>query len=145
MGVWMAAVLGLTGGLCVEALELYAHIRRTPAWNWHRPIDQGMPAFTVAVLLRVAVGALVAAALTAGHQVSGPLAALALGAAASVAVARLARAVPLTTEPGQRTSRRPSGGHRSRGLATTRPLNVLQAGDVHRRVGPLARSESDGS
>jgi len=146
MGVWMAAVSGLTGGLCVEALELCAHIRRTPRWDWRRPIDQGMTAFAIAVTLRVAVGALVAAALAGGHQVSGPLAALALGAASSVVVARLARAVPLTGEPRPLASQQPAGVQHPQGLPV-RPVSALQAGDIHRRVGPMARdlagSESD--
>lgn len=146
MGVWMAAVFGLTGGLCVEALELCAHVRRSPNWTWRRPIDQGMTAFTIAVLLRVAVGAVLAATLAGGHQVSGPLAALAVGAASSVVVARLAQAVPLAGNPGPRDSRQPSGRHPARDL-TTRPMNALPTGDMDRRVGAaagdLAGSESD--
>jgi hypothetical protein len=97
MGVWIATVWGLTGGLCVEALELYAHICRAPKWDWRCPIDQGMAAFVVAVMLRVSVGAALAAAFAGSHQVSGPLAAYTLGVAAPVVVERLAKAIPLTS------------------------------------------------
>jgi hypothetical protein len=96
MVVWLAAVWGLTGGLCVEALALHAHIRRMPKWDWRRPIDQGMVAFVVVVALRVGVGSALAAAFAGSHQVSGPLAAFTLGVAAPVVVERLAKFIPLT-------------------------------------------------
>jgi hypothetical protein len=96
MAVWLAAVWGLTGGLCVEALELYAHIRHAKRWNWRRPIDQGMVAFVVALVIRIGVGSAVASAFAGSHQVSGPLAAFTLGIAAPIVVARLAKSVPLT-------------------------------------------------
>src|SRR5690242_7665931 len=101
MGVWIATVWGLMGGLCVEALELYAHIRHAPKWDWRCPIDQGMAAFVVAVVLRVSVGAALAAAFAGSNQVSGPLAAFTLGVAAPVVVERLARAIPLTSSVSQ--------------------------------------------
>lgn len=96
MGVWIAAAWGLTGGLCVEALQLYARIHRTPKWNWRCPIDQGLAAFIISIVLRVGVGAVLAAAFAGSHQVSGPLAAFALGVGAPVVVERLAKAIPLT-------------------------------------------------
>jgi hypothetical protein len=88
----------------VEALELYAHIRHATKWDWRRPIDQGMVAFAVAVVIRIGVGSAVASAFAGSHQVSGPLAAFTLGIAAPIVVARLAKAVPLTAaqdDPGQ--------------------------------------------
>jgi hypothetical protein len=96
MAVWVATVWGLTGGLCMEALELYAHIRHAPKWDWRSPIDQGMVAFVVAVVLRVGVGSALAAVFAGSHQVSSPLVAFTLGVAAPMVVARLAKAIPLT-------------------------------------------------
>lgn len=135
MAVWLAAVWGLTGGLCVEALDLYAHIRRTPKWDWRCPIDQGMVAFVVAVVLRVGVGAALAAAFAGSHQVSGPLAAFALGVASPLVVARLAKMIPLSD--GQNDS--------TRSTTATHQVGFSAGGGAHLPVGAedLAAGESD--
>jgi hypothetical protein len=91
-----AAVWGLSGGMCVESLELYARIRRTPRWNWRQPIPQGMTAFVISVLIRIGVGAVLAAAGAGSGQVSSSLAAFGLGIGAPLVIEKLARAVPLT-------------------------------------------------
>src|SRR5258708_78637 len=102
MNLWMAAGWGLAGGMCVEALEMYARIHRTPKWSWRCPIPQGLAAFTISVLIRVGVGAVLAAATAGSGQVGGPLAAFRLGVAAPLVIEKLARTVaaqPLTTAP----------------------------------------------
>lgn len=96
MNMWAAAAWGLAGGFCVEALELYVRIRRTPKWNWRQPIPQGMAAFAVSVLVRLGVGAVLAAATAGSRQISSPLAAFGLGVAAPLVIEKLARGVPLT-------------------------------------------------
>jgi hypothetical protein len=92
MNIWVATGWGLAGGLCVEGLELYTSIRSAPNWNWRKPISQGLMAYLVSVMIRVGVGAVLAAASTGSGQVSGPLAALGLGTAAPVLIEKLARA-----------------------------------------------------
>ena len=82
--------------MCVEGLELYATIHRTPEWHWRKPIPQGLAAFTMSVLIRVLVGAAVAAAAAGSGQVSGSLAAFGLGVAAPLIIEKLTRYIPLT-------------------------------------------------
>jgi hypothetical protein len=96
---WQAALWGLAGGFLVEALELYASIRRsTRRWSWRRPIPQGMAAFVVSIVIRMGAGATVAAALAQDGQVAGALAALGLGVAAPLVIEKLARVVPLNVD-----------------------------------------------
>ncbi|GAA2613126.1 hypothetical protein SMC26_14240 [Actinomadura fulvescens] len=95
---WQAALWGLAGGVCVEALELYAHIRSRRRWSWRRPIPQGMAAFWVSVLIRVGVGGVVAAAMAHDGQVAGAVAAFGLGVAAPLVIEKLARLVPLNLD-----------------------------------------------
>lgn len=96
MHPWGAGVWGLAGGLCVEALALYATIRGTRRWNWRRPIPQGLMAYLISVVVRVGSGAFLAAAAAGSGQVSGSLAAFGLGAAAPLVVEKLSKTVPLT-------------------------------------------------
>ena len=91
----MAAFWGLAGGMTVEALVLYTDIRHTREWNWRRPIPQGMVAYLISVILRVAAGAGLAAAAAGSGQVSGSLAAFGLGIAAPLVVEKLAETIPL--------------------------------------------------
>lgn len=99
MDLWAAALWGLAGGLCVEALELYGSIKSAEGgWSWRRPIPQGFAAYVVSVVIRVGIGGIVAAAAVGAHQVEGSLAALGLGVSAPLVIERLARAVPLVSE-----------------------------------------------
>ena len=95
MNSWVAAAWGLTGGLCVEGLTLYSHIRVTRRWDWRRPIPQGLAAFLISICIRAGAGAGLAAAAAGSGQVSGSLAAFGLGVAAPLVVAKLAQTVPL--------------------------------------------------
>ncbi|WP_242911447.1 hypothetical protein [Actinomadura terrae] len=99
MAWWQAALFGLGGGLCVEALELYTHIRRSRRrWNWRRPIPQGMAAFVVSVVIRVGVGGTVAAVMAWDGQIVGAIGAFGAGVAAPLVIERLFRLVPLTVD-----------------------------------------------
>jgi len=95
MNIWAAAAWGLLGGVCVEALELYALIRRSRHWSWRRPIPQGLAAYLISVMVRAGAGAGLAAAAAGSGQVSGTLAAFGLGVAAPLVVEKLSRAIPL--------------------------------------------------
>jgi len=96
MDTWAAAGWGLLGGACVEALELYALIRKSPHWSWRRPIPQGLAAYLISIVVRVGAGAGLAAAAAGSGQVSGTLAAFGLGVATPLVIEKLSHAIPLT-------------------------------------------------
>lgn len=96
MNLWAAAGWGLAGGLCVEALALYAVIRNSSKWSWRKPIPQGAVAYLISVVARAGAGAGLAAAAAGSGQVVGTFAAFCLGVAAPLVVEKLARAIPLT-------------------------------------------------
>jgi len=95
MEVWEAALWGIAGGLCVEALELLTHIQgNARKWSWRRPIPQGLSAFIASTLIRVGVGAILAAANS--SEITGALPALGLGVGAPLVIEKLARAAQLS-------------------------------------------------
>src|SRR5215469_7854285 len=96
MNVGGAAVWGLIGGSCVEALWLYARIRQEPLWSWRKPIPQGLTAYLISVILRVGAGAGLAAAAAGSGQISGIFAAFVLGVSAPLVIEKLAQVIPLT-------------------------------------------------
>jgi hypothetical protein len=95
MNIWGAAVWGLAGGLCVEALALHSMIRGASDWSWRKPIPQGLLAYLISVFLRAGASAGLAAAVAGSGQVAGPFAAFALGVAAPLMIEKLSRAIPL--------------------------------------------------
>jgi hypothetical protein len=96
MTVWVAACWGLVGGVCVEALELYARIRRTPKWTWRKPIPQGLTAYLISIIIRAGLSAALVAAAAASGQIISAFTAFSLGIAAPLVVEKLSRTVPLT-------------------------------------------------
>ena len=78
-------------------------IRGAGEWSLRRPIPQGLTAYVVSVVIRVGVGASLAAAATGSGQVSGSLAAFGLGVAAPLVLEKLAQTVPLTGTLGSAT------------------------------------------
>jgi hypothetical protein len=91
-----AALWGLIGGSCVEALWLSARIRKDPRWSWRKPIPQGLTAYLISVVLRVGAGAGLAAAAAGSGQISGNFAAFILGVSAPLVIEKLAQVIPLT-------------------------------------------------
>lgn len=106
----VAGLWGLFGGFAVEGLELYAAYQRYRRWPWQRPggggssttngADQepgevGVWGYVVAEAIRLLIGAGLAWAAAATGQISGPLGALGVGAAAPTIIGQLMRAVPL--------------------------------------------------
>ncbi|BCJ48144.1 hypothetical protein GCM10010168_25040 [Actinoplanes ianthinogenes] len=89
MGALEAASWGLLGGLIVEVLEYSAAIRRSRGRPWRRRGEPGFGPSLVALLLRLAAGAGLAAAAAAGRQISGGFAALALGVTAPLVVEKV--------------------------------------------------------
>lgn len=108
MDPWQGALWGALGGLVVELYDIVAVARATRRWPW---LDPGEPvaettsgerwnAFGVWLLgttARVAAGAGVAAA--ASGQVSGELAAFALGVAGPLALERILAGAQFKPQP----------------------------------------------
>lgn len=96
---WLhAALWGVAGGFVLEGLEFHAVLRRHGKWPWKvtgRGVRAGATGYVCAELIRLAVGGILAGAAAASGQVSGALAALAIGVAAPVMVERLAALVPI--------------------------------------------------
>jgi hypothetical protein len=96
MGILAAAGWAVMGGLCVEALALLKLIKNDLQWSWRRPIPQGLTAYVISVMLRIGIGAGLAAAAADSHQVSGGFVAFGLGVGAPLILEKLASGVPLT-------------------------------------------------
>lgn len=111
---WQGALWALAGGFVVEGLEFAAVQRRYGKWPWQ--VDAaatgdggaaGPLGYFLAELIRLAAGGVLGAALA--GQVTAPLPALAIGAAAPVIAGHLATYVPLppaapSLDPAQNTS-----------------------------------------
>jgi hypothetical protein len=109
----MVALWGLFGGFAVEGLDLYTAVRRHGRWPWRdrKRREAGPWAYLCAELIRLAIGAGLATAAAASHQVDTPMAALAVGVAAPIIIERLTHAIPLEPPPAPTTApaRRHSG------------------------------------
>lgn len=98
MHLWEAAVWGLGGGFAVEAIQLYGAIRRVRGFPWKRRSEPGLGPYTVATVLRLAVGAIVATAAGSAGAVENGFNAFALGIAAPLLVENLSKNVRLDFE-----------------------------------------------
>jgi hypothetical protein len=98
---WVHAGLwGLAGGFIVEGLELYVAVRQKGKWPWkvdgESERDQAGPlAYAIAETIRMVIGGILAGASAASGQVTGPLAAVAIGVAAPVMVGHLTALLPI--------------------------------------------------
>jgi hypothetical protein len=97
MSLWTYALWGLLGALCVEALELYGAMHRAQGFPWRQPNEVPLGPYLVSVVIRVVLGAGLAAAAGAASQVTGVFGAFGAGVAAPLILEKLARAVPITT------------------------------------------------
>jgi hypothetical protein len=96
MTAWQYGLWGLFGGFAVDGLEFVGAIRRVGGWPWRLPGEPGPLPFTVSVLIRLVIGAGLAAAAGSTGQVGGPFGAVAVGVAAPLLIEQFARQVPLT-------------------------------------------------
>ncbi|MBP2321537.1 hypothetical protein JOF56_001922 [Kibdelosporangium banguiense] len=102
---WQAALWALAGGFVVEGLEFAALQRRHRKWPWQVDTEAteatgaGPLGYFLAELVRLAVGGVLGAALA--GQVTGPLPALAIGAAAPIIAGHLTAYLPLPPTPHQ--------------------------------------------
>jgi len=88
---WTACLWGLAGSAAVEALELYRAIQRVKGFPWRMPDEVPLAPYLVAVVIRNALGAGLAAAFGSSGQIAGPLGAVAVGVAAPKIVEQLLR------------------------------------------------------
>lgn len=105
-----AALWGVAGGFVLEGLELWAALRRHGKWPWKvtgRGAKAGAVGYLIAELIRLTAGGILAAAAAASGQVSGPLAALAIGVAAPMMVERLTALIPLPPSESISPARKP--------------------------------------
>jgi hypothetical protein len=110
MTAWQYGLWGLFGGFAVDGLEFVGAIRRVGGWPWRLPGEPGPLPLAVSVLIRLVVGAGLAAAAGSTGQVGGPFGAVAMGAAAPLLIEQLARQIPLTaTRPTGSVPGTPSG------------------------------------
>lgn len=89
-----AAAWGVFGGFAVEGLEFTRAIRRAGEWPWRRQGEPGPVPLVVSVLIRLIVGAGLAAATVSAGQVQGPFGALAIGVAAPLLIEQLSQQFP---------------------------------------------------
>jgi hypothetical protein len=99
---WQAALWALAGGFVVEGLEFAALLRRHRKWPWQVDAEAaaavdgaaaGPLGYFLAELVRLAAGGVLGAALA--GQITAPLPALAIGAAAPIIAGHLTAFVPL--------------------------------------------------
>lgn len=92
---WEFALWGLLGGFAVEAVEFIQAIHASKGWPWRQKDEPGPLPMAVAVLLRLAVSAVVAAATGLTGQVSGQFGAFLAGVTAPLLIEQLGRSVPV--------------------------------------------------
>jgi flagellar biosynthesis/type III secretory pathway ATPase len=85
------AAWGALGGAAIEAYDMFRAIRATGSFPWGYKDKPPYTAATwvISAILRIGIGAVVAAAAVAGGQVAGVYAAFGLGATGPVALGRL--------------------------------------------------------
>ncbi|GAA3046747.1 hypothetical protein GCM10010448_32060 [Streptomyces glomeratus] len=88
---WAACLWGLTGSSAVEALDLYRAIQRVKGYPWRMPDEIPLGPYLVAIIIRNALGAGLAAGFGSSGQIAGPLGAIAVGIAAPKIVEQLLR------------------------------------------------------
>lgn len=101
MSLWQAALWGAFGGIAVEAIEFYGAIRRTGTWPWRQKSEPSFAPMAFSVIIRVGLGAGLAAAAAGSMQVSGPLGAMAVGVSAPLVIEQMSRQIPVSSIPSE--------------------------------------------
>jgi hypothetical protein len=130
MTTWEYAMWGLFGGFAVEGLEFAGAIRRTGGWPWHQPEEPGLAPLAVSVVIRLVVGAGLAAAAGTTGQISGPFGALTMGIAAPLLIEQLARQIPLVSSNAGARAPPPEGTTDQSAVSAVGPTHHPQAGDA---------------
>jgi hypothetical protein len=95
---WEFALWGGFGGLSVEAIQFYGAIRKHGKWPWKIKGEPKFGPLMTSVVIRtgVSLGLSVAAGET--GQVSGAIAAIAVGVAAPLIIEQMAKKVPIALD-----------------------------------------------
>jgi hypothetical protein len=125
----VAAVWGGLGALGVESLEFVAVTRNSGRWPWLDPGGTERLPLAVCIVVRVAVGAIVAGALGAAAQVSGQFGALTAGIGGPMLIQQTARQVTASRESrAVRPPANPAGtGLDQSSQLTARPVSAEEA------------------
>ncbi len=96
MAGFIAGLWGLFGGFAVEGLELRTSLLRRGCWPWQSPNDGSDPEISAAAyltgeIIRLIIGAGLAWAAASTGQISGPLGAVGIGAAAPMILDQFSR------------------------------------------------------
>jgi hypothetical protein len=130
MTTWEYALWGLFGGFAVDGLEFAGAIRRTGGWPWRQPEEPGLAPLAVSVVIRLVVGAGLAAAAGTTGQISGPFGALTMGIAAPLLIEQLARQIPLVSSNAVARATPPEGTSDQSAVPAVRPTHHPQTGDA---------------
>ncbi|MFH9355045.1 hypothetical protein [Kitasatospora sp. NPDC017646] len=98
MSTWQACLWGLLGSALIEGWDLYTAIHSAGGFPWKKRGKIRLAPYLVAVVIRVGVGAALAAVYSASNQIEGPLAAVTVGIAAPKILEQLARNRPTSDE-----------------------------------------------
>jgi hypothetical protein len=111
MGWFEAAAWGTFGGFAMEALDFITAVRRHRRVPWRKliPEDPGPAIHAVTSVLRLTVGAGVAAAASRTSPSVSAWLALGLGAAAPVILEKLTALIPLVARSAAEQALKPSG------------------------------------
>lgn len=102
---WGYALWGAFGGLAVEAIEFSGAISRVKGWPWRTKGETPPLPLAVSVMIRVGLGFGLASAAGQAGAISGPWGAIAVGVAAPLLLAQMAKQVPRSDDrdpPGAR-------------------------------------------
>ena len=88
---WVAALWGLAGAAAVEGLDLYQAIHKVKDFPWRKEGEARFAVYLTSVVIRLIVGASLAAAFGASTQIAGPLGGLVVGITAPKIVEQMMR------------------------------------------------------
>ncbi|MBB5917671.1 hypothetical protein BJY24_006583 [Nocardia transvalensis] len=103
--MWLYALWGFLGAAFFCGVEFLEAGQRVGGWPWKRPAGPGGGPYAVAIVVRLALGAGVTAALAAGGVLTNVLVAVGAGAAAPAilkSLAALAERMPIRLPAGSR-------------------------------------------
>jgi hypothetical protein len=86
---WLFVICGALGGASVEAVQLLDAKERLKQWPWHVQGEASATMFTVAGVIRITLGAVVAFVAGSSGQVNGAFGAFATGIAAPLVVQKI--------------------------------------------------------
>jgi hypothetical protein len=105
LALWEYAVWGAFGGVAVEAIEILGAVKRTKGLPWNQPGEVTLGALLFTVLVRLGLGAGLAAALGEAGQISGGVGAVAAGVAAPLILEQMGKQLSSGEVEGKRRAK----------------------------------------